>query len=129
MRMVRSIAAFFSLIEWLARPVKATDPHVRQSLNELPLNRKALQWLERAREYPNPSVLYLFQLSAWGLEQEIHVYEYGGGGIPHHEVESQTHLLLTHDPERQKNAYEWLLSTPNGPDTEEQETTLLDRKS
>lgn len=36
--------------------------------NQWPINQAALEWLNRARVYPEPAVAYLLQLARWGMD-------------------------------------------------------------
>jgi hypothetical protein len=90
--------------------------------NQLPLNQQALHWLKQARETPDLGLLYLTQLAFWGLENGIVLRAHK---VDPYVLEEQVGYLLKFGPEPQANVYRWLLTNPNGPETEEQESTLL----
>lgn len=39
-------------------------------VNQWPINQAALQWLQKAKEQPDPQVPYVLQLATWGLETD-----------------------------------------------------------
>src|SRR4051812_7661087 len=94
---------------------------------ELPENRTevskaGLRWLKEAKEPAEPGLLYLTQLAFWGLENGIVLRAHN---VDPYVLEEQVGYLLKFGPEPQANVYRWLLTNPNGPETEEQESTLL----
>jgi hypothetical protein len=87
--------------------------------NNIPLNRVALQWLKEAKTPAPAHYLHLLTLAAWGLENGAQ------GDWPEDEqaaLQEQVNVLFGWKP---KNAMEWLLSNPNGPDKDEQRENLL----
>lgn len=88
------------------------------TLNNTPLNRAALVWLRQAKVTPEPHYLDVLQLASWGLENQA------AGEWPPMDrpaLQSQVDGLFGWKPE---NAMAWLLSNPEGPARDEQETTL-----
>lgn len=95
----------------------------RLPLNNTPLNQAALRWLEQAKAQRSPSLLYLTQLAFWGLEKGVQVQS----EVPPEALQDQVSLLLAvkaNAAKEQGQAYQWLLSNPDGPSQAEQTSTL-----
>ena len=92
----------------------------QQQPNSLPqnnslLNRAAWKWLKLARADAPPHSLHLLNLAYWGLEQRVE------GDWPADEeyaLQEQVNGLLGW---RLENVEPWLLSNPEGPDSEEEQ--------
>ena len=88
--------------------------------NDSLLNRAAWKWLKIARADANPAYLYLLSLAQWGLKQRVE------GDWPSRETsapQQQVDGLLGWRP---ANVEPWLLSNPEGPESEqEQQQNLL----
>lgn len=86
-------------------------------------NLLARKWLVEARTPLNPSLLFVTQLAYWGLEKGVEVHSQVDEDV----LQDQVNLLLAvkeNAGREQANAYQWLLSNPNGPPLAEQERTL-----
>jgi hypothetical protein len=88
-------------------------------VNNHPLNKAAWKWLKEARQPTPQHALYLLDLAHWGLENGVEG-EWPARDRP--ALEEQLGHLCAWKP---KDVLEWLLSNPDGPDQEEQESGLL----
>lgn len=89
-----------------------------QDLNSDPVNQAALYWLKEVGDVQKVG-LHILDLAFWGLERKVR------GEWPNRDqpaVEAQVGELLGWKP---ANAMRWLLSNPNGPSKEEQESNLV----
>lgn len=84
-----------------------------------PLNQAAWKWLKEARQPTPQHALYLLDLAHWGLENGA---EWDWPARDRPALEEQIGLMCAWKP---ANVLKWLLSNPDGPDPDEQESGLL----
>src|SRR5258706_5431453 len=87
--------------------------------NNSALNQAALEWLKQEKADLAPAYLHVLSLALWGLENGVE------GEWPRRDrpaLELQVGYLLGW---KAVDALEWLVSNPDGPDHEEQQTDLL----
>jgi hypothetical protein len=88
-------------------------------VNNHPLNKAAWKWLKEARQPTPQHALYLLDLAHWGLE---HGAEGDWPARDRWALEEQLGHLCAWKP---VNVLKRLLSNPDGPDPEEQDSKLL----